>query len=400
MVVPNGYKETEIGCIPLEWHISQLEQIANIRTGPFGSALHADDYVFSGTPIITVEHLGESSITKNDLPLVSDFDKKRLDKYTLNTGDIVFSRVGSIDRNAYVTENESGWLFSGRLLRIRSISDSVNSKYLSFYFKLRATISRIESISVGQTMASLNTQLMNKFNVVLPAISEQRSIASALSEMDELIVSLENLIEKKKVIKQGAMQELLTGKKRLPGFEGEWTEYSLNQLEYEQPTMYIVKSDHYFESGIPVLTAGKTILLGYTHECDGIYEKGDVIIFDDFTTASKYITYKFKVKSSAMKLLTSRESNINLKFIFETMQLIDFKLNDHQRYWISEYSKIRVLFPPTLEEQNAITDIISDMDGEIETLTQKLEKYRQIKQGMMQELLTGRIRLVDTASKK
>lgn len=218
MVVPKGYKETELGCIPMEWQITPLEQIADVRTGLFGSVLHASDYVLLGTPIITVEHLGDRGITRNNLPQVSDLDRKRLIKYTLNVGDIVFSRVGSIDRNAYVTEDEKGWLYSGRLLRIRPFPNGVSHKYLSYYFKQRKTISRIESISVGQTMASLNTQLMNQFQVVVPTLTEQFAIATALSDVDELIDSLESLIEKKKAIKKGEMQELLTGRKRLQKF--------------------------------------------------------------------------------------------------------------------------------------------------------------------------------------
>lgn len=401
MVVPKGYKETELGCIPMEWQITPLEQIADVRTGPFGSVLHASDYVLLGTPIITVEHLGDRGITRNNLPRVSDSDRKRLSKYTLNVGDIVFSRVGSIDRNAYVTEDEDGWLFSGRLLRIRPFPNGIYSKYLSYYFKQRTTISRIESISVGQTMASLNTQLMNQFQVVVPTLTEQHAIATALSDVDELIDALENLIKKKKAIKQGAMQELLTGRTRLAGFKTKWKECSLGELlEYEQPTKYIVASSEYGDFGIPVLTAGKSLLLGYTQEQDGVYEKGNVIIFDDFTTESKFVCYKFKVKSSAMKFLTPKANDINLKFVFECMQLIDFALKDHQRYWISEYSKIRIPFPCDCDEQQAIAEILSDMDTEIEALTQKLEKSRQIKQGMMQELLTGHIRLLQTDTQK
>ena len=115
MVKP-GYKKTEIGVIPEDWEVVSLGKIASVKTGPFGSALHAEDYVQSGTPIITVELLGQTCISRQNLPLVSDEDKKRLSAYTLQTGDIVFSRVGSVDRNAYITEAEDGWLFSGRLL--------------------------------------------------------------------------------------------------------------------------------------------------------------------------------------------------------------------------------------------------------------------------------------------
>lgn len=336
---------------------------------------------------------------------VTEKKANSLKKAVAHRGDIIVTHRGTLGQISVIPQYSrySKYVISQSQFRLKVKEEKADPYFIVLFFHSeKGQRYLLEGKGhTGVPALAQPTTTFRKLYVPLPSIPEQHLITSALSDIDTLVASLENLIEKKKEIKQGAMQELLTGKKRLPGFDGEWTEYSLNQLlEYEQPIMYIVKSDLYFESGIPVLTAGKTILLGYTHECDGIYEKGDVIIFDDFTTASKYITYKFKVKSSAMKLLTARQSNINLKFIFETMQLIDFKLNDHQRYWISEYSKIRILLPPTLEEQNAITDIISDMDGEIEVLTQKLEKCRQIKQGMMQELLTGRIRLVDTASKK
>lgn len=248
----------------------------------------------------------------------------------------------------------------------------------------------LESTGVPQ----LTVPQIENIELSLPMVEEQRNIAEALSDVDGMISSLEKLIAKKKAVKQGTMQELLTGKKRLPGFAGEWKIYKLDELlQYEQPTKYIVHSAKYTEQGIPVLTAGKSLILGYTTENDGIYENLPVIIFDDFVTSSKYITYRFKVKSSAMKMLTLKKEEMNLKLIFELMQMIDFVPVDHQRHWISQYSQFEIKLPPTIEEQTAIASILVDMDNEIEALEQKLEKTRQIKQGMMQQLLTGKIRL-------
>jgi type I restriction enzyme, S subunit len=133
--------------------------------------------------------------------------------------------------------------------------------------------------------------------------------------------------------------------------------------------------------------------LGYTNEDYGIYIDIPVIIFDDFTTESKYVTFPFKVKSSAMKILKSKDINVNLRFIYEKMQTIDFLLRDHKRYWISEYQNMKMNIPG-FEEQTAIANIISDMDTEIEKMEQKKDKYIILKQGIMQQLLTGKIRLV------
>ena len=223
---------------------------------------------------------------------------------------------------------------------------------------------------------------------------EQSAIATALSDTDALIEKLEKLIEKKKNIKQGAMQELLTGKRRLPGFSGKWETKKLGELlDYEQPTEYLVKDTDYSDDfNTPVLTAGKTFVLGYTAEENGIFQNLPTIIFDDFTTAIKYVDFPFKAKSSAMKMLIPRSKDINLKFVFAKMQMIDFQLGDHKRYWISEYQNIEIATPKP-DEQNAIATVLSDMDTEIEKLESQLTKFQNIKQGMMQTLLTGKIRL-------
>ncbi|MDP2845560.1 MAG: restriction endonuclease subunit S, partial [Candidatus Methanoperedens sp.] len=241
----------------------------------------------------------------------------------------------------------------------------------------------------------LNQKVCSEIPVLSPPLPEQQAIASALSDVDALITALEQLITKKRNIKQGAMQQLLTGKKRMPGFSGGWEVKKLGEiLDYEQPTKYIVKDTEYDDNNdTPVLTAGKTLILGYTNEETGIFINLPVIIFDDFTTANKYVTYPFKIKSSAMKILKPKNENINLRFVFEKMQLIIFHLGDHKRYWISEYQNLGIELP-LLPEQQAIAAILSDMDAEIEALEQKRDKHRALKQGMMQELLTGKTRLI------
>jgi type I restriction enzyme S subunit len=164
-------------------------------------------------------------------------------------------------------------------------------------------------------------------------------------------------------------------------------------LDYEQPVKYLVKDTEYIDTGIPVLTAGKTFILGYTDEREGIYTDLPVIVFDDFTTASRYVDFPFKIKSSAIKLLTAKNNDVDLRFVFGKMQILEFALGDHKRYYISEYQHIKIKVPSPLE-QHAIAAVLSDMDAEIAALAARRDKTRALKQGMMQELLTGRIRLV------
>jgi type I restriction enzyme S subunit len=251
-------------------------------------------------------------------------------------------------------------------------------------------LSQLESAFkvLGQTgsQANLNTDIVRFRAIALPPPPEQRAIAEALGDADALIASLEKLIAKKHDLKQAAMQELLTGRTRLPGFKAEWEVKELGSvLCYEQPTRYLVRSSEYSDDNdVAVLTANKSFVLGYTDERDGVCETVPVIIFDDFTTASRYV---------ALKILRPRDARDSLRFLSWRMQLIRFSLGDHKRYWISEFQHIR-LAVPSPEEQMAIAVVLSDMDAEIGALEARLAKTRDLKQGMMQELLTGRTRLV------
>lgn len=164
----------------------KLEEIAEVQTGPFGSQLHMSDYKKQGTPIITVEHLGENRIIHKNLPLVGDEDKNRLKKYTLKEGDIVFSRVGSVDRCAYVSAKEDDWMFSGRCLRVRT-NEKVDSRFLSFYFNQESFKEYIRMIAVGATMPSINTTILSEVEIVLPPLKEQKIIAEILSGLDDKI---------------------------------------------------------------------------------------------------------------------------------------------------------------------------------------------------------------------
>lgn len=163
-----------------------LKDIAVSQTGPFGSQLHEKDYVQDGTPIVTVEHLGEIGFYTDNLPLVSDKDKARLSKYTLKEGDIVFSRVGSIDRCTYVSKKEEGWLFSGRCLRVR-FNEKADPKFISYYFRQKYFKEMMLNISVGATMPSLNTNLMDNIPLFLPEKKDQQKIAAVLSTLDAKI---------------------------------------------------------------------------------------------------------------------------------------------------------------------------------------------------------------------
>ncbi|MFA5162769.1 MAG: restriction endonuclease subunit S [Elusimicrobiales bacterium] len=173
--IPKGWKETTLGAV------------AEVQTGPFGSQLHNEDYVSDGIPIITVENLINNSITHTaDTPMVSVDDNARLKKYSLKKGDLVFSRVGSVDRCGYVSAKEDGWMFSGRLLRVRS-SASLHDRYTFYWMTQEAIKEFVRKVAVGATMPSINTELLSRVPIVVPPLPEQRAIAGVLSSLDDKI---------------------------------------------------------------------------------------------------------------------------------------------------------------------------------------------------------------------
>ncbi len=161
-------------------------------------------------------------------------------------------------------------------------------------------------------------------------------------------------------------------------------------LDYLQPTKYLVESTAYNDNyKIPVLTAGKTFILGYTNEINGIFENNlPVIIFDDFTTATKFVDLPFKAKSSAMKILLAKD-NANIKFIYELMQTIEHEVGNHQRHWISKFSTLNV-FIPKPKEQQKIADCLTSLDDLITAQSQKVDSLKQHKKGLMQQLFPAK----------
>ena len=172
--------------MPQIMKVCKLSDIAEVQTGPFGSQLHSEDYVEEGTPIVTVEHLGNRRFTIQNLPFVSNEDRERLSKYSLREGDIVFSRVGAVDRCSYVTSDENGWLFSGRCLRVRCHHEC-DALYLYYYFCSDSVKEYVRSKAVGATMLSLNTDLMLEIPIQFPQIKLQKEIAKTLSFLDSKI---------------------------------------------------------------------------------------------------------------------------------------------------------------------------------------------------------------------
>ena len=394
-----------------QWERKQLSEVGSIRTGPFGSLLHEKDYVDNGTPIITVEHLGEQGIQHVNLPLVSDKDKKRLSGYKLEVGDLVFSRVGSVDRNSIITPKEQGWLFSGRLLRIRICRKITDPKFLSLSLQQEYTQYRIRAVAVGQTMPSLNTEILNKFSVLLPPqIQEQQKIASFLSSIDTRIEQL----EKKKALfekfKKGVMQKLFSQEIRFRDERGEeypeWEERKLKEVANILRGGGLSKSDlhhngsrscilygHLFTEYAEVITTIKHFTNAESN-VQSIY--GDILLPMSDVTPSGLATASALLKDGVqiggdihiLRLTNGNEPrfvsyciNSNKRAILRIVTGITVRHTNAK-----DIKRIALSYPSKFEEQQKIAEFLFSIDRKIELLNEQIDNSREFKKGLLQQM--------------
>jgi type I restriction enzyme S subunit len=401
-----------------DWREVRLGDVADIKTGPFGSTLHQSDYVEAGTPIVTVEHLSDHGLVHNNLPLVSDIDKQRLKGYVLHEGDIVFSRVGSVDRNSLVSKTETGWLFSGRLLRIRTNAKAVNPNFLSFYFQLEMSKRTIRSVAVGQTMPSLNTEILNDILVATTDLAEQQKIADCLTSLDEVIVAQRWKVEALKAHKRGLMQQLFPRegetrpRLRFPEFCNA-PEWPVHPFDYFVTRSFYGTSSSTLDKGrYPVLRMGNMLDGGLnfsnlvyldldpeSFECirllpgDILLNRtnspalvGKISLFDsdiECITASYIVTYRLD-----RELINSAFCNLMLN-----TPNYQAKINALARPSVSQaninpttFRKELIVSVPELAEQQRIANCLSSLDAQIAAESNQLNTLKTHKQGLMQQL--------------
>jgi len=284
-------------------------------------------------------------------------------------------------------------------LKALYLKEIISKDYLKYWFESKRV--KIERMGTGSTVDGIQVGDLKSLKISLPEKPEQERIVSVLETWDEYLELLNKKIALKERLKKGLMQQLLTGKKRLTGFKDEWVKNEIGSIiGYEQPNKYIVSDTNYISKGIPVLTANKSFILGYTNEKHGIYDasKEDVIIFDDFTMSSRIINFYFKIKSSAIKILKPIDDKTNIRFIYERMQLIPNIIGEHKRNYISEYQYNAIGIPNRLE-QNAIADVSINFDKTISILRLQIDDIKRQKEYLLKNLITGTIRTPENITK-
>ena len=381
-MVPDGWKKDILG------NFFEFKNGLNAEKEQYGSG-----YKF----VNVMDIFGNDILVESKIIGRVQVKDKQLDDYQLKYGDVLFNRTSETFEEiamAAVYLDKAVAIFGGFVIRGRPKTNDISPNFSAFMFQGLSFRKQVIKLGQGAVRANIGQKDLAKVDILVPSLEEQSKIANILSTWDKAISTTKKLLANSEKQKKALMQQLLTGKKRFSEFKEDWKHVELGSLlEYKQPTPYLVKSTDYNDDyETPVLTAGKTFVLGYTNESEGIYkDKLPVIIFDDFTTDSKFVDFSFKAKSSAMKILTARDG-VSIKYVFEAMQMLDFTIGGHQRHWISIFSNL-VISIPKIAEQQKIASVLSTADSEIETLKQQLNRLEQEKKALMQQLLTGKRRV-------
>lgn len=407
--IPKGYKQTEVGVIPEEWGVIKLKEKVSFKTGPFGSALHQSDYIDDGIPVINPMQIIDGKIIPTSTMAITEKAAICLSDFRLQTYDIVIGRRGEMGRCAVIDILENGWLCGTGSMIIRCNKSLIDPNYLQRVLSSAPIIAAIENTSVGSTMINLNQSTLGNLSIPLPPLPEQRAIAAALSDADALIDALGRLVAKKRRIKEGAMQELLTGRRRLPGFAGKWERKRLGEVAeiVTGGTPSTIVPDYWGE-GYPWVTPSdisdkKDISCSERSLTqDGINQihmlPRDSVLVTCIASIGKNVILRESGGCNQQINAIVPNAQMIPDFIFYLMELnTDYLIENAGKTATSiisrkVFSNLFFTFPPR-EEQSAIAAVLSDMDSEIQALEAKLAKARLVKRGMMQELLTGRVRL-------
>lgn len=413
----SGYKMTEVGVIPEDWEVCELRNHLVLLTDYDANGSFAD----MASNVVTTTGNGyawyvratdlEQQSSLSEVKYVDEKSYRFLRKSTLYGGEVLLAKRGEIGKVYYFQMKTKRATLAPNLYLLK-LKDTINSYFLFSLFKSTFGQNLLKSINASTSLGAIYKDDVKGLNILIPPFEEQASIATALSDVDSLISALTKKIEKKKAIKQGLMQQLLTGKKRLPGFGGVWDVVQLKRIISE----FIVP-----------MRDKPTALTGPIPWCriedfDGKYLKKSLSNQGvDLNTVSKMNLKIFPVNTLLVscsanlgrcaivkqKLVTNQtfiglvpSDRIDVAFLYYKMSREDKNLNNMATgttiSYLSreQFENYEILIPSSKAEQTAIANILSDCDSEIAALEEKRDKYKEIKQGMMQKLLTGKIRLI------
>jgi type I restriction enzyme S subunit len=414
-LIKKGYQQTEIGVIPKDWKVVELEHLASkIGSGitPKGGSTV---YKEAGRPLVRSQNVGWGKLLLDDIAFIDDEIHQTFPNTEIKLNDVFLNISGaSIGRSSFANETLVGGNVNQHVCIIRPFKNKLNYTFLNKFLLSKGGQKQIDSFQSGGNREGLNIGQIRTFKIPLPPLPEQKAIAEVLSDMDNLITALERQIEKKRLVKQGAMQRLLTAGE-------DWEVRTLGEVMIDmlQGINTAIDVPEYVADGIPILKANNII--------DGTvnWKTSDSISLKTYQSYSERFKLKkgdFLFSNIGARLGTGSllRDDIECSFAWNVMRMIPNKSIIEPEYINSalnskEFNK-KVLASqtgsgmgfvpknilknmdisfPSLSEQTRIATILSDMDGAVESLEKQLEKYRAVKVGLMQELLSGRKRLID-----
>jgi type I restriction enzyme, S subunit len=406
--IPKGYKPTDFGVIPVDWLCTTIRQLVceGILEKPLDGN-HGNinpksgDFVNFGIPFVMANNVHDGRVDLNNCAYIRKEQADSLQKGFARSGDVLLTHKATIGNTAVVGELPFDYIMLTPQVTYYRVADQerLSNFYLRYFFDSGSFRSVLQSMSGGGTRAYIGITAQLSLPAIFPPTkAEQEAIANALSDADALIETLKQLIAKKRLIKQGAMQELLTGKRRLPGFSGEWEQDFIENIA-NITTGNKNTQDRIDDGQYPFFVRSQTIerINSYSFDCEAVLTAGDGV---GTGKVFHYINGKFDLHQRVYLISNFCERISGYffflyfsSFFFERIMQMTAKssVDSVRRVMIA---KMPILLPPTKAEQTAIASILTDMDTEIAELETKLTKARAIKQGMMQQLLTGRIRLV------
>ena len=411
-----GDKQTEVGVIPEDWEVNQLDtlgvgSVPPIKAGPFGSSLTKDTYVASGFKVYGQEQVIRGDYLFGDY-FISLKKYRELESCAVHPGDVLLSLVGTAGKLLVVPIDAPAGVINPRLIRFSFDKKRVSPLFFKDLFEAGQVQSLLARYAQGGTMGVLNAGMLRMVNSPLPSLAEQEAIAEALSDADTLIESLEQLVAKKRHLKQGTMQELLTGKKRLSGFSGDWevkrlgdvvaqfvgggTPSRSNPAYWGEEIPWVTVKD--FATFNPRSSQESITRTGLHNSASHLIPRG-TLITSTRMALGKAVIYEVDVAINQDLKALFLKSILDTRYLCFWFQYHGQSINDLgsgstvKGISLPDLRKIEFQLP-SVSEQTAIATILSDMDTEIAELETQLTKTRALKQGMMHKLLTGEIRLI------
>lgn len=413
----SGYKMTEVGVIPEDWEVKNVSESCLIKARIGWQGLKKSEYMSSGDYLlITGTDFDNGQVNWKSCAYVSKARYEQDSNIKIRPQDILISKDGTIGKVAYLGMIPKAGTLNSGIFVIRANDRKIDQVFLSKIFMSFYFEDFLNRLVAGSTINHLYQKDFIKFCFPLPNSEEQAAIATALSDVDSLISALTKKIEKKKAIKQGLMQQLLTGKKRLPGFCGDWIKKNVSSVSYifrggsPRPIEnYIVKSGgvnwikigdvdssakYIFRTNEQIIESG----IQYSR----FVHSGDLLLSNSMSFGRPYILKTEGCIHDGWLVIQNYDKYFDKEFLYYLLGS-DEVLRQYKSLAAGSsvlnlnkdiVGKVVLFFPPTISEQTAIANILSDCDSEIAALEEKRDKYKEIKQGMMQQLLTGKIRLI------